>query len=465
MPEKNIEACILAAGMGTRMRSNRPKVLQRLAGRPLLAHLLDTLDALEPSRIHVVIGEGSELIQAAFPDAKNVNWVMQTERLGTGHAVMQAATHFSPGSHVIMLLGDAPLISVDTLTAMAQMDCDLGVLTVDMKDPCNYGRIVRDENGNVTAIVEERDATVEQKAIQEINTGGMVAKASLLSHWLTSLDCKNDQREYLLTDIVAIAANAGCKVSAYKTSEVTEVTGINTFEQLASLEKEHQGRNALKLMEQGVHIIDPSRFDLRGEVKVGKDIVIDINVILEGKVVLEDGVTIGANCIIKDSKIGRNTVIKPNSVIDETIVEADCSVGPFARLRPGTHLKKAVAVGNFVEVKKSTLGEGSKASHLAYLGDSTIGTSVNIGAGTITCNYDGVSKHETHIEDNVFVGSNASLVAPVTIGEGSTIGAGSTITRNVEGNVLAVSRGRQKIISHWQRPAKKSLQKNRPGKK
>ncbi len=263
----------------------------------------------------------------------------------------------------------------------------------------------------------------------------------------------------MLTDIVAIATNAGCEVSAYKTSEVMEVTGINTFEQLASLEKEHQGGNARKLMEQGVHIIDPSRFDLRGEVKVGKDIVIDINVILEGKVALADGVTIGANCIIKDSKIGRNTVIKPNSVIDETIVEADCSVGPFARLRPGTHLKAAVAVGNFVEVKKSTLGEGSKASHLAYLGDSTIGTSVNIGAGTITCNYDGVNKHETHIGDNVFVGSNASLVAPVTIGEGSTIGAGSTITRDVEGNVLAVGRGRQKIISHWQRPVKKPAEK------
>ena len=242
MPEKIVEVCILAAGLGTRMRSSHPKVLQRLAGRPLLAHLLDTLDALKPSRIHVVIGEGSDLIRAAFPDAKNVNWVVQTERLGTGHAVMQAATHFSPGSHVIILLGDAPLVPVGTLTAMVQMDCDLGVLTVDMNDPCNYGRIVRDVNGNVTAVVEERDATAEQKAIREINTGGMVAKASLLSQWLTSLDCNNDQQEYLLTDIVSIAANAGCEVSAYKTSEVMEVTGINTFEQLASLEKRTPGK-------------------------------------------------------------------------------------------------------------------------------------------------------------------------------------------------------------------------------
>ena len=453
MPEKNIEVCILAAGLGTRMHSSRPKVMQSLAGRPLLAHLLQTLDEFKPAKIHLVIGAGSDLVQAAFPDIKNVNWVMQTERLGTGHALAKAAEDFSPTAKVIILLGDAPLIPVETLTSLAQLDCDLGVLTVDMNDPCNYGRIMRDAQGNLTSIVEERDATIEQKAIREINTGCMVAKVSLLNQWLTSLSNKNDQQEYLLTDIVAIAAGAGCKVAAYKTSEVMEVTGINTFEQLASLEREHQGRNAQNLMQQGVHIIDPSRFDLRGEVITGKDIVIDINVILEGKVELADGVTIGANCIIKDSKIGQNTLIKPNSVIDQAIVEADCSVGPFARLRPGTHLKKAVAIGNFVEVKKSTLGEGSKASHLAYLGDSTIGTSVNIGAGTITCNYDGVSKHETHIGDNVFIGSNASLVAPVTIGEGSTIGAGSTITRDVESNVLAVGRGRQKIISHWQRPA------------
>ncbi len=459
MPDKNIEVCILAAGLGTRMHSSRPKVMQRLAGRPLLAHLLDTLDVLEPAKIHLVIGEGSDLIQAAFAESKNVNWVMQTERLGTGHAVAQAAEYFSATSKVIILLGDAPLISVETLTALVQLDCDLGVLTVDVDDPGDYGRIIRDAQGNLTAIVEERDASVEQKVIREINTGSMVAKVSLLKQWLTSLDNKNDQKEYLLTDIVAIAAGAGCRVAAYKTPEVMEVTGINTFEQLASLEREHQGRNARNLMRQGVHIVDPSRFDLRGEVVAGKDIVIDINVILEGKVELADGVTIGANCIIKDSKIGENTVIKPNSVIDDAIVEADCSVGPFARLRPGTHLKKAVAIGNFVEVKKSTLGEGSKASHLAYLGDATIGTSVNIGAGTITCNYDGVSKHETHIEDNVFVGSNASLVAPVTIGEGSTIAAGSTITRDVECHVLAVGRGRQKIISHWQRPSAKRSEK------
>jgi bifunctional UDP-N-acetylglucosamine pyrophosphorylase / glucosamine-1-phosphate N-acetyltransferase len=455
MPEKNIEVCILAAGMGTRMRSSRPKVMQKLAGRPLLAHLLDTVDLLKPSRIHIVVGEGSDLVQAAFPGAGNVNWVMQAERLGTGHAVLQAAEHFSPDSHMVILLGDAPLLSIGTLTGLTQLDCDLGVLTVDMDDPRNYGRIIRDSDGNLTAIVEERDATDDQKLVREINTGAMVAKVSLLRQWLSRLNNNNDQQEYLMTDIIEIASSSGSKVSAFKTPEVMEVTGINTFEQLASLEKEHQIQNARDLMARGVQIVDPTRFDLRGKVNVGKDIAIDINVILEGNVDLGDGVSIGANCIIKDSRIGKNSVIKPNSVIDDAVVESDCSVGPFARLRPGTRLKNSVAVGNFVEVKKSTLGEGSKASHLAYLGDSTIGASVNIGAGTITCNYDGVDKWQTHIKDNVFVGSNSSLVAPVTIGEGSTIGAGSTITRDVESDVLAIGRGRQKIITNWQKPVKK----------
>lgn len=455
MPDQNIEVCILAAGMGTRMHSSRPKALQKLSGRPLLGHIFDTIEMLGAVRVHVVVGQEADQIIDAFPDVINVNWVMQDERLGTGHAVMQAASHFSIDSRVLILLSDAPLISVETLKAMLQLDCDLGVLSVDMDNPFNYGRILRDAGANVTAIVEERDATDQQKKIQEINTGSMVADAALLRNWLSKLDCNNDQSEYLLTDIVAIAAADNCAVSTLKTEEAMEVAGINTFEQLSSLEKEFQLKNAQDLMKKGVHIIDPSRFDLRGEVIVGRDVVIDINVILEGKVELADGVVVGPNCIIKDSKIGANTTIKANSLIDETVIETDCNVGPFARLRPGTHLKKEVAVGNFVEVKKSTLGEGSKASHLAYLGDSTIGSSVNIGAGTITCNYDGVDKHETHIGNNVFVGSNSSLVAPVTIGEGSTIGAGSTITRDVEKGVLAIGRGKQKIITPWQRPSKK----------
>ena len=294
------------------------------------------------------------------------------------------------------------------------------------------------------------------RKIPEINTGGMVANAGLLKGWLGQIDCDNDQNEYLLTDIVSTAARAGCKVSAYKTSEVIEVTGINNFEQLANLEREHQLQNARDLMQEGVHIVDPARFDLRGEVAAGKDVRIDINVILEGQVELGDGVEIGPNCTIKDCSIGSNSIIKANSVLEGAIIETDCSVGPFARLRPGAHLKKEVAVGNFVEIKKSTLGEGTKASHLSYLGDATIGPSVNIGAGTITCNYDGVNKFETHIEANVFVGSNSALVAPVTIGQGSTIGAGSTITRDVEKEVLAVGRGKQRSISQWQRPVKKS---------
>jgi bifunctional UDP-N-acetylglucosamine pyrophosphorylase/glucosamine-1-phosphate N-acetyltransferase len=455
MPDQKIEVCILSAGMGTRMRSNRPKALQQLAGRPLLGHILQTLKLLNASRVHVVIGQEADQIQNAFADVKNVNWVRQEQRLGTGHAVMQAASDFSNDSRVLILLGDAPLISVATLNAMLQLDCDLGVLSVDMDDPFNYGRILRDAGNNVTAIVEETDATAEQKKINEINTGAMVADSALLKDWLTALDCDNKQSEYLLTDIVAIAASNQHAVTTFKTGEAMEVTGINTFEQLASLEKEYQLKNARDLMEKGVHIIDPGRFDLRGEVTTGKDILIDINVILEGDVTLADGVVIGPNCVIKNSEIGANTTIRANCFIDEAVIEANCSVGPFARLRPGSHLKNEVAVGNFVEIKKSTLGEGSKAGHLAYLGDSTIGSAVNIGAGTIICNYDGVNKFETHIGDNVFVGSNSALVAPVNIGDGSTIGAGSTITRDVDNNVLAVGRGKQKIISHWQRPVKK----------
>lgn len=455
MPDQQIEVCILAAGMGSRMHSSHPKVLQKLAGRPLLGHILDTLALLDSVRVHVVIGQEADQVRQAFLNRENVNWVIQEERRGTGHAVMQAASYFSADSRVLILLGDAPLISIETVDAMLKLDCDLGILSVDVEDPYNYGRILRDAGANVIAIVEERDATEQQKKIREINTGGMVASARLLKDWLSKLNCNNDQGEYLLTDIVALAAKGNCVVTAYKAREAMEVAGINTFEQLASLESELQLKNARDLMAKGVHIIDPSRFDLRGEVIVGKDVVIDINVIIEGKVELADGVTIGPNCVIKDSRIGANSTIKANSLIDETIIDTNCSVGPFSRLRPGTHLKNEVAVGNFVEVKKSTLGEGSKASHLAYLGDSTIGRAVNIGAGTITCNYDGVNKYETHIGDNVFVGSNSSLVAPVMIGEGTTIGAGSTITRDVEPGVLAIGRGKQKIITNWQRPTRK----------
>ena len=454
MSDKSIEVCILAAGKGSRMHSQRPKVLHQFAGRPLLFHLLRTVKACGLSRVHVVIGQEAEQVKSAFPE-EDVNWVMQEKRLGTGHAVVQATEHFAPDSRVIILLGDAPLITSTTLEALVGLECDLGVLSVDMIEPFNYGRIVRDATGNVSAIVEERDATEEQKAIKEINTGCMIATSSLLQKWLSSLDNDDDQGEYLLTDIVAIAAKSGCRVSAHKASEAIEVTGINTFEQLAALEREHQLKNAREFMDRGVHIIDPNRFDLRGELTVGKDVVIDVNVILEGKVEIADGATIGPNCVITDSKIGQDSVIKANSVIEETTIDNGCRVGPFARLRPGTHLKSESAVGNFVEVKKSTLGEGTKASHLSYLGDSTIGRSVNIGAGTITCNYDGVNKFETHIKDHVFVGSNTALVAPVTIGEGSSIGAGSTITSNVDDNVLAVSRTRQKTITQWKRPKKR----------
>ncbi len=449
------EICILAAGMGTRMRSTRPKVLQLLAGRPLLSHLLDTVSDLEPSSIHVVIGQEADQIMSACPDIDNVHWVIQAERLGTGHAVMQAAPDLASGSRVVILLGDAPLISQATIRALLALRCDLGILSVDMDDPFNYGRIIRDGNRGVTAIVEERDASDEERLIREINTGCMVADADKLRGWLKKLDRDNDQGEYLLTDIVSIAADEGARVVAHKASDVMEVTGINNFEQLAALERNYQLREAKRLMAEGVHIVDPARFDSRGRIEAGRDVRIDVNVILEGEVILGDGVEIGSNCVIRNCTIGARTRIHPNTVMEDATIDEDCKVGPFARIRPGTRLENTVAVGNFVEVKKSTLGEGSKASHLAYLGDSTIGSGVNIGAGTITCNYDGVNKFQTRIGDNVFVGSNSSLVAPVTIGEGSTIGAGSTITKDVEPDVLALGRGRQTIISNWKKPVRK----------
>lgn len=452
---ESLEICILAAGIGSRMRSDTAKVLQTLAGKPLLSHLLDTVGVLNPTKIHVIIGQGAEDVKAAFAERQDINWVHQAERLGTGHAMQQAAPSISPDANVLILLGDAPMIEAQTLKELISQPAALAVLSVDMFDPFNYGRIIRDGE-KVLQIVEEKDANDVQKLVTEINTGVMAADGASLLNWLSKLDNNNAQKEYLLTDIVEHANAEGAPVVAHKSLDPVEVTGINTFAQLGKLERAIQLRQAEALMEQGVQVMDASRLDIRGSLKVGRGVRIDVNVVFEGNVELGDHVTIGPNCVITDAVIGAGSVIKANSVIEGAEVRANCSVGPFARLRPGALLCDSAAVGNFVEVKKTTLGAGSKASHLTYLGDATIGAGVNIGAGTITCNYDGVNKFETHIGDGAFIGSNSSLVAPVVIGAGATIGAGSTITKQVEEDALAIGRGRQTSIKDWQRPTKKS---------
>ncbi|HIG42153.1 MAG: bifunctional UDP-N-acetylglucosamine diphosphorylase/glucosamine-1-phosphate N-acetyltransferase GlmU [bacterium] len=448
-----IEICILAAGMGTRMKSDKPKVLHPIGGKPMLAHLLDTAAELNPKRVHVVIGSGADQVRSTFCD-HDVNWVMQSEQKGTGHAVMQALPDIDPSSRVLILPGDGPLLELQTIRKLLDEVCDLGVLTVDQPHPFNYGRIIKDGD-QLIQIVEERDANERQKEISEINASVMIASASSLDRWLSRITTGNAQQEYLLTDIVAMANNDKAIVRAIKTVNPNEVQGVNTFEQLAALESYYQRNIARGLMEDGVHLVDPQRINLRGSLSTGRDVSIDVNCIFEGDVVLGNNVMIGANCTISSTRIGNNAVIKPNTMIDGAVIADDCSVGPFARIRPGTTLAEQVAVGNFVEIKKSSLGKGTKSSHLTYLGDAIIGSEVNIGAGTITCNYDGVLKHITEIGDQVFVGSNSSLVAPVTIGEGSTIAAGSTITREVSGKSLAIARGRQKNLTNWKGPRDK----------
>lgn len=448
-----LEICILAAGQGKRMKSARPKVLHTIAGKPMLAHLLATAQALQPTRIHVVIGRGAEAVRRAFVESP-VNFVQQEEQLGTGHAVMQALPQVSSDARLLILVGDAPLVTAETLACLVAESCDLGILTVDAANPFNYGRIVRGEGVKVERIVEERDADPEEQKINEINTGIMIADVSLLSNWLSHLTRDNNQKEYLLTDIVGIASRDGLRVHAVKAAGEAEVSGVNNRAQLAALEREYQRRQAEHLMAAGVQLLDPARLDVRGELIVGADVTIDINCVFEGQCRLGNNVTIGPNCLVRDVMIGDNVEIRANSVIEGARIGEDCTIGPFARIRPGTVLARGVGIGNFVEVKNTTVGEGTKASHLSYLGDATLGAGVNIGAGTITCNYDGQTKHQTHIGDHVFVGSNTALVAPVELGSGATIGAGSTITRNVDPGQLAVARGRQKNISHWKRPDK-----------
>ena len=451
MNEKSLEVCILAAGFGKRMRSNTPKVMQSLAGRPLLGHLINSVEKLNPDKIHVVVGPEIDTVRQSFP-SQNINWVTQTARLGTGHAVMQVMPYLGKDVRVLILLGDAPLITANTMQELINSDAPLTILTSTIDNPQGYGRILRDHGESISAIVEERDATQQQMLIKEINTGVMATDSKNLSEWLPKLSRTNAQGEFLLTDIVAIANEQAIVVSPIVTEDKLEVSGVNTFMQLADLERLLQQRYAKDLQEAGVHLVDPKRFDQRGELVCGSDVYIDANNIFEGQVTLGDGVRVGANCHIIDSVIEDGTIIKDYSHLQGCHVGPNSQLGPYARLRPGTFLENEVTIGNFVEVKNTMIGKNTKASHLTYLGDAKIGEAVNIGAGTITCNYDGLKKYQTLIEDNVFVGSNTAFVAPIVIGEGSTIGAGSTITKDVDPNVLGLSRAKQRTISDWKRP-------------
>ncbi len=450
----SLEIVILAAGQGTRMRSALPKVLHPVAGKPMLAHVIDTARSLGPSRIHVVIGHGADRVRERL-QAGDLNFVIQEQQLGTGHAVAQAAPFLS-ADNVLILYGDVPLIEQPTLERlMAQATPEqLALLTVELDDPTGYGRIIRDAAGEVQAIVEQKDATAEQRAIREGNTGILAAPRERLLGWLSRLSNANAQGEYYLTDVIAMAVGDGLRVATAQPQVAMETQGANDRLQLSELERFFQLRVARRLMAQGVTLIDPARFDVRGEVSVGRDVTIDVNVILEGQVEIEDDVQIGPNCYIKDSTLRRGAIIKANSHLEGAHVGPDSDVGPFARLRPGSVLERKVHVGNFVELKNAHLQDGVKVGHLTYLGDSEVGARTNIGAGTITCNYDGANKWRTTIGEDVFIGSNNSLVAPVDIGAGATTGAGSTITAEVPAGTLGVGRAKQRVIEGWKRPEK-----------
>lgn len=447
---------ILAAGAGKRMKSALPKVLQPLAGKPLLQYVLDTARSLKPVAIHVVYGHGGKAVPAAFGH-ESVSWVQQVEQLGTGHAVMQAAPLLKPDQRVLILYGDGPLITPETLRALldATGRDEVGLLTVKASDPSGYGRVLRSASGRVQAIVEERDASAKQRRVDECNTGVLTVPAVRLTKWLGRLGNGNSQREYYLTDVIAMAVRERVAVRPVIAADEREVQGINDRIQLAAAEGAWRMRQARKLLLEGATLIDPARVDVRGVVSVGHDVVIDVNVVFEGEVRLGDGVRIGPNCLIRDAQIAAGTEVFANCVIDRAIIGPDCRIGPFARVRPESVLAEQVHVGNFVEIKKTRIGAGSKANHLTYLGDATVGTGVNVGAGTVTCNYDGVNKWPTIIEDDVFVGSGSMLVAPVQIGAGATIGAGSTLSRVAPAGQLTVARARQVSIPGWKRPTRR----------
>lgn len=450
-----ISVVILAAGKGTRMYSGLPKVLHTLAGKPMVQHVIDTAIHLGATRINLVYGYGGDKLRLAL-DNSSLNWILQAEQLGTGHAMQQAAPYFADNEDILMLYGDVPLITVETLTRLCQAKPEggIGLLTEITENPTGYGRIVR-QHGTVTGIVEQKDATPEQLTINEVNTGILIANGGDLQRWLGELTNNNAQGEYYVTDIIALAHREGRKIEAVHPQFSYETAGVNNRQQLAALERAFQRRQAESLLLAGVTLHDPARFDLRGELLHGTDVDIDVNVIIEGQVKLGDRVCIGAGCIIKNSVIGDDCVISPYTVIEDAELATGCTVGPFARLRPGAQLADLAHVGNFVEMKKARLGKGSKAGHLTYLGDADIGERVNIGAGTITCNYDGINKSKTVIGNDVFIGSDTQLVAPVSVPDGATIAAGTTVMKDVASSGLVYNRKEQNYKNDWQRPVKK----------
>lgn len=452
----SLSIIILAAGQGTRMYSDKPKVLHTLAGKTLLEHVYQTAVTLSHRDIYIVYGYGGEQVPDALQDCK-VSWVRQEEQLGTGHAVQHVLPDIPDVDNVLILYGDVPLITEESLSTLvaAASDSGFSLLTAYLDDPRGYGRIVRDEIDNIKSIVEDKDTDEEQRRICEVNTGFMVVKANLLKKWVSALDNKNKQKEYYLTDIVAQAVNDKININSVLAESSIEIKGINNRAQLAEAERYYQLVQAHHLMHGGVGLMDPARFDLRGDLEIGRDNIIDINVVIEGRVKLGNSVSIGANCFIKDAIIADGVTILPNTMIDNAIIGKGCRVGPFARIRPETTLDSDVHIGNFVELKKTDVGKGSKINHLSYIGDSHVGKNVNIGAGTITCNYDGANKHQTIIGDNVFVGSDVQLIAPVKVNAGATIAAGTTVSKDVVEGSLAITRAEQRSIEDWKRPEKK----------
>ena len=451
----SLSIIILAAGEGTRMRSSSPKVMHKLAGKTLLEHVYNSASLVNHRQILVVYGFGGEQVRE-YHQHLETDWIRQEQQLGTGHAVKLAIGEIPDKDTVLVLYGDIPMITAETLHRLVEASAETGfsLLTTYIDNPSGYGRIVRNEIGDVVRIVEDADANDLERDICEINTGMMAVSAKLLKKWVDLLHAENTQREYYLTDIIEMATGEGIKINTNNPDSVVEVRGINDRAQLAEIERYYQLIQAHQLMRRGVTIMDPSRFDLRGDIEIGQDISIDINVLLEGRIRLGHDVSIGANSCIKDSVIGDNVEIRPNCVIENAIIGNGCKIGPFARIRPDTHLQENVHVGNFVEIKKSMIGPGTKVNHLSYLGDCDIGKNVNIGAGTITCNYDGANKYKTIIEDDVFIGSDTQLIAPVRIRSGATIAAGTTVCKDVKEGVLAISRVEQKIVEEWKRPQK-----------
>lgn len=437
-----LDVVILAAGKGTRMRSRHPKVLHLLAGKPMLDHVLDTAEALDPTRIQVVVGHGADQLRDALSQ-RELSLATQTEQKGTGHAVMQAQAGLGNGK-VLILYGDVPLIQAQCLAALLDQvnEQQMGLLTITLPDPTGYGRLLRDDQGQAVAIVEQKDASAAELGIHECNTGIMAMSAAQLERWLPRLDDRNAQGEYYLTDVIALAAAEGIRIATVQPAESGDVEGVNNRAQLARLERLYQARLAQALMEKGVALADPARLDVRGTLDCGQDVFIDVGCVFEGEVVLEDGVSIGPHCVIRESRLGAGSQVEAHCVLENAVTAGDNRIGPFARLRPGTRLGEAARVGNFVETKNAEVGAGSKINHLSYVGDARLGKGVNVGAGTITCNYDGTHKHHTEIGDHAFIGSNSALIAPVTIGRHAVVGAGSALTRDLADHALAVTRGR-----------------------